>query len=137
MTSMAKKRPIPLSSVQPGLTHRQKTFIHVYLGAKTIEDACRHAKVAKGTVYNWLQTPLFQKELDRQREVLLKTAFHRLNAYLDQAITSYVGLLTSENEWVRRLTAEGIMDRILKIREQEGLIERIERLEQIIQERKP
>ena len=133
---MAKIRAIPCNSVQDNLTHRQKTFIHVYLEAKTVEDACRSVKVAKGTFYNWMKDPLFQKELERQREELIKSAFHRLNAYLDRAIITYVNLLDSESEGARMRTAEGIIDRILKFREQEGIIERVERLEKLIQERR-
>jgi phage terminase small subunit len=132
---MAKISPIPTSSVR-GLTHRQKTFIHVYLEAKTVEDACRSAKVAKGTAYNWMKDPLFQGELERQREELIKSAFHRLNAYLDRAIIAYVSLLASESESVRMRTAEGIIDRILKHREQEGIIDRIEAIEKILSERR-
>jgi phage terminase small subunit len=133
---MAKIRPILLKSVQEELTHRQKAFIHIYLEAKTVEDACRSSKVAKGTVYNWMKDPLFQKELEHQREEILRRAFHRLNAYLDRAIITYVNLLASESEGVRMRTAEGIIDRILKFREQEGIIERIETIEKILSERR-
>jgi phage terminase small subunit len=132
---MAQISPIPTSSVQ-GLTHRQKTFIHVYLEAKTVEDACRSAKVAKGTVYNWMKDPLFQEELKRQREELIKSAFHRLTSYFDRAIITYVNLLASESETIRKGTAEGIINRILKFTEQEGIIERIEAIEKILSERR-
>jgi hypothetical protein len=47
-----------------------------------------------------------------------------------------VNLLDSESEGARMRTAEGIIDRILKFREQEGIIERVERLEKLIQERR-
>ena len=83
-----------------------------------------------------MKDPLFQKELERQREELIKSAFHRLNAYLDRAIITYVNLLASESEAVRMRIAEGIIDRILKFREQEGLIDRIEAIEKILSERR-
>jgi len=117
------------------ISHRQKVFIHTYLESKTIEDACRTARVTKQTVYNWLKDPLFKKEIETQREEFVNSAFHRLNAYLDRAIITYVNLLTSENEGVRRLTAEGIVDRILKFREQKELINRIDAIEKILSER--
>ena len=132
---MAKISPISSNSVKTELTQRQKTFIHVYLEAKTVEDACRTARVTKQAVYNWLKDPLFKKELEKQKEELIRAALHRLNAYLDRAIITYVNLLASESEAVRMRTAEGIIDRILKFREQEGIIERVERLEKLIQER--
>lgn len=133
---MTKNSPIPLKSVNTELTHRQKAFIHIYLETKTVEDACRTARVSKQTVYNWLKDPLFQKELESQREELIKSAFHRLNAYLDRAIITYVNLLVSENEGVRMRTAEGIIDRILKFREQQDILDRIEAIERILSERR-
>ena len=133
---MAKISPIPSISAKQELSQRQKNFIQIYLGAKTVEDACRSARVKKQTVYNWLKETFFKEELERQREELIKSAFHRLNAYLDRAIITYVNLLASESEGVRMRTAEGIIDRILKFREQEGIIERIETIEKILSERR-
>jgi hypothetical protein len=128
---MAKISAFPSNSGQ-GLSQRQKTFIHVYLEAKTLEDACRNAKVAKGTVYNWMKDPLFQRELEQQRDELIRTAFHRLTVYLDRAIVTYVNLLTSESEAIRKGTAEGIIDRFAKLREQKDIIDRLERLEDVM-----
>jgi len=129
---MAKISTFPSNSGQ-GLSQRQKNFIHIYLEAKTIEEACRTAKVAKGTVYNWMKDPLFQRELEQQREGLIKTAFHRLTVYLDRAIITYVNLLASENEAIRKGTAEGIIDRFAKLREQKDIMDRLERLEDVMQ----
>jgi transposase-like protein len=52
---------------QDALTTRQLRVITHLLGASSIEDGCRRARVSKVTVYGWLKDETFRKELKRNR----------------------------------------------------------------------
>ena len=135
MSETSKIRPILNENVQ-ALSPRQLRFMGAYLEQTTMEAAAKLTKVPKSTAYLWMQQAAFQAELGRQKERLFKEAMDFLLRSLKRAALTYQNLLSSESENVRARVAEGVIDRVLKLREQQDIVERLERLEKIIDSRR-
>ena len=80
------------------LTPRQQLVIAELLSSPSVEESCRRAKVAKATVYGWFKDPVFQAELNRQREGLVEQAFDRLKTGLTRAVDKLLELLQTEGQ---------------------------------------
>ena len=46
-----------------GLTEKQLRLIPFLLGAPSMEEACKQAKISKATVYGWLKEEAFREEV--------------------------------------------------------------------------
>ncbi len=116
------------------LSNRQLSSIPYLLASKSLEEGCRQAKVAKNTVYGWLNDETFQKELKRQREKIVEGALENLKSNITQATETLVKLLASNRETIQIRAAENIIEFTLKATEFEKLEERIQSLEERISE---
>src|SRR5215475_9573429 len=112
------------------LTAKQARVIPYLLGAPSIEEGCRRAKISKVTVYEWLKQEIFRQELKRQRDELIKGALDSLKANVSRAIETLVKLLASKSEPIRARAAEDIIEFVQKAIEHEELEKRIEALEE-------
>ena len=69
-----------------GLSTRQLRFIAARLACPTVEAACQQARIGKTTAYQWLKTPSFRAELDRQRDGVFHEAMNDLKATARKAV---------------------------------------------------
>ncbi len=112
------------------LTHQQHLAIAEILSAPNLEEARRHIKVAKGTLYKWLHEPAFQAELKRQREAAVECTFERLKAGLTQAVDKLMELLqTKGSPAIQLRAAQLILDHGIKALELQDLERRLGELE--------
>lgn len=117
------------------LNHRQTGTILNLLTSSTVEEACRKSGVSKSTVYAWLKDTNFKEELERQRDVLVKSAFNRLKGSVTKAVDELIKLLNSPRPDIRRLASKDVIDYTLKSIEIEDLEQRLNKLEKIISEK--
>ncbi|HRV46649.1 MAG TPA: phBC6A51 family helix-turn-helix protein [Sedimentisphaerales bacterium] len=118
------------------LTARQTRFLPVLLASPTYTAACKKGKVSRDTLYEWLKDPAFKAELDRQRNELAAQGFALLSQSVTKAVETLVGLLDAKDGRLKRLAARDILDQHTKFKELDELTERIEHIEQRLEERR-
>ena len=119
------------------LSGKQERAIMAALDSRSVEEACRKARISKTLYYRWLrEEPGFAEALKRRRDAAGSYALERLRSGLGAAVDVLVGLLASDNEWVRRVAANDVISRFFKSRELNDLEERLTRLESAMLSRK-
>lgn len=118
------------------LSDKQLRVIPHLLAARSIEEACKQAKVGKATVYEWLKNETFRKELRRHREEIVTGALETLKANVGKATETLVGLLDSQNEGIKYRAAKDIIEFTQKALEFEELERRIAAIEDQIEQRR-
>ena len=111
------------------LSGRQLRVIPYLLGAPSIEEGCKRARVSKGAVYEWLKDAAFKNEVRRQREQLTAIALDTLKASIAKATVTLVKHLDSPKESSSMRAAENIIEFAQKAFEYEKLEGRIAELE--------
>lgn len=118
------------------LSPKKTKAIDCLLSAPNVTAAADCANVPRRTLYNWLADELFSAELEKAQRQRISTAARRLANGLDKAVTTALALAeTSEDEAVRLRAALAIPGMMRELREHYDLSERIDRLEQTMQER--
>jgi len=115
---------------QAKLTTKQAKAMPILLAAKSYEEGCKKARVAKSTFYAWMQDERFAAEFGRQRSKIAEAAFGMIAQNIEKAISVLVGLLDTGDDRVKRLTAKDIIGHFLKHKELNEIEERIQRIEQ-------
>lgn len=92
------------------LTARQKNIITHLLCCRTVKEASQKAGVRLATVFKWLKDPGFKAELDRLREEVISDVVDRLKVHCMKATDVLVDLMESENETIRRGSANDILN---------------------------
>ncbi len=112
------------------LSEKQERMIMAVLESRSIEEACKKAGVSRTHYYRRLrEDAAFGAALKARREAANNEALGRLRNGVGFAVDVLVGLLASENEWVRRVAANDVISRFLKARELEELEGRVQRIE--------
>lgn len=75
---------------QNGLTERQRRALPFFVASSSEIEACRQAKIAKQTYYEWLKEPLFKAELHRLRDLVIEDAVEVLKAHTTKAVHTLV-----------------------------------------------
>jgi hypothetical protein len=119
------------------LSGRQLRVIPYLLGAPSIEEGCKRARVSKGAIYEWLKDEAFQAELHRQREQLTAVALDTLKASIAKATVTLIKHLDSGKETISIRAAEHIIDFAQKAIEYEKLDARITELEERLKQSSP
>jgi hypothetical protein len=117
------------------LTGRQLRVIPYLLGAPSIEEGCKRARVSKGAVYEWLKDDAFKNELRRRREELTAIALDTLKAGIVKATVTLVNHLDSKRENISIRAAESIIEFAQKALEHENLEKRLEAIEERLSQR--
>lgn len=112
------------------LSGRQLRVIPYLLGAPSIEEGCKRARVSKGAVYEWLKDEAFKDELRRRREELTAIALDTLKGGIAKATVTLVNHLDSQRENISIRAAESIIEFAQKAMEHENLEKRLEALEE-------
>ena len=132
----------PVAAIEPKqtktnqLTNRQRAAIPHLIGARSLEEARRKARVAKATFYGWLKEEAFQAELRRQQGQVVTEALERLKAGVSEAVDGLVELMKAEEKNIKLRACHGVLDFTLRAKEMEELIERLAKVEKLVSERK-
>lgn len=118
------------------LNSKQQKAIPILLGADSVEDAARKSGIARGTLHGWLKKPEFAAALAESRKAVLNKAMQKLVSTSMKAVITLEGLLTAENEGVRRAAANDILQNAIRWREISEIEDRLQSVERIILERR-
>ena len=118
------------------LTRKQQEAIPHLIGARSLEEGRRKARIAKATLYEWLKQETFQEALERQRQQVITEALERLKASVTQAVDVLVELMGAEELSIKLRTATTILEFALRVKEAEEIVERLGKVERIIFERR-
>jgi hypothetical protein len=111
------------------LTERQKRALPFFVASSSETEACRQAKIATQTYYEWLKDPIFRSELHRLRDIVIEDAVETLKAYTTKAVKTLVGLLDTTNPILQRNVANDILNHVSKFKELYEIEERLDALE--------
>jgi hypothetical protein len=126
-----------LKETEPNrLTRKQIEAIPHLIGAKSLEEGRKRARVGKATLYCWLKSENFRDALATQREELISEALGRLKSSVTFAVSGLVELMGAEEKPVRLRACEKILDFFLKTKEIDELEKRLERIEKVVSERR-
>ena len=114
---------------QNSLSERQMKALPLLLSAASEGDACRQAKIAKHTYYEWLKQPDFRAELRRLRNLVVEDAVEVLKVRTSKAVDTLVRLLDEPNPLLQRNVANDILGHVAKFKELHELEGRLEALE--------
>lgn len=112
------------------LTIRQIRAIPFIVGGKTALEGVKKAKIGKTTYYGWMKQPEFKKEVNRQKNELIKQSLFDLKLSSKEAVKVLIELLKSDNETIRLKTALSILEYAKVFMEQDEIIERLKNLEE-------
>jgi hypothetical protein len=113
------------------LSERQLKAIPYLISATSEGEACRQAKIAKHTYYEWLKQPAFKNELHHLRGLVVEDAVETLKARTSKAVDTLVKLLDDPNPTLQRNVANDILNHVAKFKELRELEDRIVVLEQL------
>lgn len=116
------------------LSGRQLRVIPYLIGAPSVEEGCKRARVSKAAVYEWLKNDNFKSEIRRQREQLTAIALDTLKASIAKATVTLVKHLDSPKEIISIRAAENIIEFGQKAFEYEKLEARIAELEERVEQ---
>ena len=117
------------------LTDRQLKAIPFIVTSPTYTEGIQKAGVNRTTFYKWLKAPEFKTELNRQRQEVATEAFGVLQQSLTKATETLAGMLDSKDDKLKRLTANDIINHVLKHKELAELEQRLEALENRLSDR--
>ena len=121
---------------EKGLTRKQVEAIPHLVGARSLEEGCKKARVAKSTLYQWLKDETFKNELERQRDEVIREALERLKASITRAVDGLIKLAEDKEKGIRLRAIEKILDFFLKVKEVDEIEVRLEKVERVILERR-
>jgi len=114
------------------LTSKQLSTIPYIFNSSSIEEACRKAKICRGTYYLWLKDENFRDYLKEKRKEIVSEALGKLKTAIEKAVSTLIKLTSSKNESISRLASRDIIEYALKAIEFEEFEGRLEKLEQTI-----
>lgn len=117
------------------LNPRQRKIMTYLLCCRTVKEASQKAGIRLATVFRWLKGPSFKAELDRLREEVISDVVDRLKVHCMQATDVLVDLMESENEVIRRGSANDILNHTHTFVEMRELAMRLDAVEKTIKER--
>ena len=131
---MTKSNKSQQNNEKRKLTDRQLKVIPLIVTSPTYSEGCKKAKLNRTTFYEWLKSPEFKAELDRQRDDIATEAFGILSQGLTKAVETLVTMLDNKDDRLKRLTAKDIIDFIIRHKEVEDLDKRLAAVEQRLSE---
>lgn len=117
------------------LNARQKKIMTYLLSCRTIKEASQKAGVRLATVFKWLKDPEFKAELDRLKEEVISDVVDRLKVHCMRATDVLVDLMESENETIRRGSANDILNHTHTFIEIRELAVRLDAIEKNVKDR--
>ena len=118
---------------------RKKEALAVALiEAPSVVEACRRAGVSTNSAYRWLREDAEFRELFRStKRRLLDLALARLEGIVTRAISTLEEVLESGTHKPARVSASRtVLEMVLKLREHDEILERLEALEKAVLEKR-
>ena len=100
----------------------------------SLKEAAREAEVGEVTLWRWMQDATFKEELRKQRDAVITEALESLKGNMTRATEALIGLLTTQNEALRRHVANDVIGHVLKARELTEIEQRLDQVERLVQE---
>ena len=114
------------------LNNRQKHAIPLVLAARSIEEGCRVAGIAKRTWYNWMRDEALKEAVSLYREQVISDALERLKSAVTFAVEGLTGLVDAEGESIRLRACREVLDYFMKARELDDMDRRVSALENAV-----
>lgn len=120
------------SSENQNLTPRQLQVIPHILASPTYEEAARRAEISSKQIHEWLQDPLFRKELSKRRAEAYNQALSTIQISSIKAVETLTSLLNDPDPRVRLNAADKILIHALKGVEYLDFGERLSTIEEYL-----
>jgi len=117
------------------LNQKQLQAIALLLEGERPRDIAKQIKVARSTVYSWLNQEKFRTKLEELKTALFYESIENLKAGMKKASKKLVSLIDSQDENVARLSSIAILNFGFKSHELTEFEERLSRVEEIIEGR--
>ena len=114
------------------LKENQIIAIQALMTSKSYTAAAALAGCSRTTLYRWMKTDLFKRELSKQKQLLIERSSMRLAGALDQAVDVLIDLLKTKQPNVRRLAICNLIEFSYKSADITDIKDRIEALEDTI-----
>ena len=114
------------------LTRKQREAIPFLIGARSMEEGRKLAKVGARTLYKWLKEPDFKQELEAARDRFINAAFERLRGAVTQAVDVLAETMAGADGVLKVRAAGMVLDHFWKAKEIQELEARLKRIEEII-----
>jgi hypothetical protein len=98
--------------------------------------AAEAAGVSEKTLWRWLQEAAFKEALQAAQRSVVDSAVGKLQAANEKAVDTLIKNLDSENDFASNAAALAILNMTQKAIEQAELIERVKRLEALLEGKK-
>jgi hypothetical protein len=122
-------------SKQKQLTPIQQKAIELLLLGHPIIAVAAATETHRNTVASWLNDDRFSAELRTQQNALFQSALGLMLAHVDAAIGNVIQLATvAEDEAIRLKASTVLIDRLLALRQQTDIEQRLERIESQIKQ---
>ena len=118
------------------LSAKQREAIVHLVGARSLEEGRKRARISKSTLFEWLRQPTFKEALEEARKEVIDEGLARLKSGVTQAIDSLLSLINDPVKWVRLRASEKILDTYLRLKEMEEFETRLQSIEKIVIERR-
>jgi phage terminase small subunit len=118
------------------LTERQLKAIPHLVAAPTYTEGAEKAQISRKTLYEWLKNPEFREELDYQRDEVTRQTLDELEQGMTKAVNTLVGLLDTEDQRLKRLVCNDIIEHVLKHRVILDFEQRLDWIEDKLSEKK-
>jgi hypothetical protein len=119
-------------SLPEKLSSKQLALIRLLCEGCSVEQASEKAKISRATAFRWMNEADFKRVLERTKTEIFSQAISELKIASLVSAQGLIALLGSKSENTRRLTAVQILEMNFRMREVEGIEERLSRLEKII-----
>jgi len=118
------------------LSTRQIEALPFIAGAATHAEGCKRAGISRNTFYKWMREPTFKAEMMKRRDQIVTDALDILKSYTGKAVAALVALLKTDNEGLRRQTANDIIGYVLKLKELSDIEGRLDTIEKAVSDLK-
>ena len=122
------------SNRNESLTPRQLQVLPHLLASPSYEEAAKRAGISVKQIFIWLRDPNFLKELRKHQGLIFAGSISTLKAATEKAVQTLINCLGDTDSRVRLSAAEKILNNAYKGMEMCELEERLQAVEQRIEE---
>ncbi|MES2199835.1 MAG: hypothetical protein V4489_06675 [Chlamydiota bacterium] len=91
------------------LSPRQLQALPYLVSSSSYQEAARQSGISAKQIYSWLKDPLFQQELERQRNEAFTEAMKALKRGAQKAVSTLIDSLDDPSPKIRLTAAEKIL----------------------------
>jgi len=117
------------------LTSKEIQLVNALLTSKTIREVSEKTGLSEATIYRYLKKEKIVNELEKSKRELTNNTLRYFITLGNKALNNIEELMNSKYERIRLEASKYVLDMIVKIKELQELEDRINRLEEIVEER--